>query len=403
MSVTLLLFAYARWLLLCNIVLHKRTNSQFKQIQDCTNNAIVAELNVVDAQKNVGIRNSNVLRNREKSSSHLHNSLHQMDSPVIRLPTCETEVSTTTATAVPSASASRIEMVPFTSITFFWLHSIDSVLLTVMGWPSRSLPCMLSMTASIVHSLLKLTKPNPRECWISVPLIGSPAFPARFKKRLLTNQCCAPISGCLFQEDKVKSFNIAQPLCFLFLALLLLKAMPPGLWGNFLEPRSVNLLFLCLVLPLLIQWHRILATTLDYICFRACKSIKVCSCKCLCYLCLHMFFWGPRGCCTPPILQKWQMYAMLLLTDTHLLAWFALLWSSDPKEAIHPWAQYRFNTEWDKFVIDFLFCFTYVPNAAALGHNTRHDPVLLFAVSSMLWSILYGSFLSVPMMVEYVR
>jgi hypothetical protein len=44
-------------------------------------------------------------------------------------------------------------------------------------------------------------------------------------------------------------------------------------------------------------------------------------------------------------------------------------------------------------VIDFLFCFTYVPNAAALGHKTRHDPVLLLAVSSMLWSILYGSFL----------
>ncbi len=102
--------------------------------------------------------------NHEKSSSHLHNSLHQMDSPVIRLPTCETDVSTTTATAVPSASTSRIEMVPFTSITFFWLHSIDSVLLTVMGWPSRSWPCMLSMTASIVHSLLKLTKPKPREC-----------------------------------------------------------------------------------------------------------------------------------------------------------------------------------------------------------------------------------------------
>jgi hypothetical protein len=66
MSVTLFLFAYAWWLLLCNIVLHKRTNSQFKQTQDCTNNAIVAELNVVDAQKNVGIRNSNVLRKLTK-------------------------------------------------------------------------------------------------------------------------------------------------------------------------------------------------------------------------------------------------------------------------------------------------------------------------------------------------
>ncbi len=53
-------------------------------------------------------------------------------------------------------------------------------------------------------------------------------------------------------------------------------------------------------------------------------------------------------------------------------------------------------------MIDFLFCFTYVPNAAALGHKTRHDPVLLLAISSMLWSILYGSFLSVSMMVEYV-
>lgn len=62
MSVTLFLFAYAWWLLLCNIVLHQRTNSQFKQTQDCTNNAIIAELNIVDAQKNVGIRNSNVLR-----------------------------------------------------------------------------------------------------------------------------------------------------------------------------------------------------------------------------------------------------------------------------------------------------------------------------------------------------
>lgn len=171
--------------------------------------------------------------NHEKSSSHLHNSLHQMDSPVIRLPTCETDVSTTTATAVPSASTSRIEMVPFTSITFFWLHSIDSVLLTVMGWPSRSWPCMLSMTASIVHSLLKLTKPKPRECWISVPLIGSPAFPTRFKKKLLTNRCCAPISGCLFQEDKVKSFNVVQPLCFLFLALLLLKSNASRSLGKF--------------------------------------------------------------------------------------------------------------------------------------------------------------------------
>jgi hypothetical protein len=142
---------------------------------------------------------------------------------------------------------------------------------------------------------------------------------------------------------------------------------------------------------------------LDYVCFQACKSIKVCSCKFLCYLCLHKFFWGPRGCCTPPILQKWQMYAILLLTDTHLLAWFALLlWSCDPNEAIHPCLQYRFNTEWDKFVIDFLFCFTYVPNTTALGHKTRHDPVLLLAVSSMLWSILYGSFLFVPMIVEYV-
>jgi hypothetical protein len=44
----------------------------------------------------------------------------------------------------------------------------------------------------------------------------------------------------LFQEDKVKSFNVAQPLRFLFLVLLLLKSNASGAFGKFctgvLEP-----------------------------------------------------------------------------------------------------------------------------------------------------------------------
>jgi hypothetical protein len=44
----------------------------------------------------------------------------------------------------------------------------------------------------------------------------------------------------LFQEDKVKSFNVAQPLRFLFLTLLLLKSSASGALGKFctrvLEP-----------------------------------------------------------------------------------------------------------------------------------------------------------------------
>jgi hypothetical protein len=44
----------------------------------------------------------------------------------------------------------------------------------------------------------------------------------------------------LFQEDEVKSFNVAQPLRFLLLALLLLKSNASGALGKFctgvLEP-----------------------------------------------------------------------------------------------------------------------------------------------------------------------
>jgi len=164
------------------------------------------------------------------------------------------------------------------------------------------------------------------------------AFPAEFKTRLLSNRCGPPIwvlvSGR--QSQILQSCPAFAPSLFGTAAAQ--KQCLRGFWQ--ILYWGAWTCFVCLYLPLLIQWHRILACISDYICLRTSKSSKACSCKCLCSLCLHMLFWGPWGC--TPLLTK--VANVCNIVNRPILACLALLlWSCHPNGAIHPWLQYRFT------------------------------------------------------------
>jgi hypothetical protein len=72
-----------------------------------------------------------------------------------------------------------------------------------MGRPSSSLPCRLSMASSIARSLLKLTKPKPRECpdSLSTITLASSTLPNG------RNASSSPLSVVLHDNPPTKHLN----------------------------------------------------------------------------------------------------------------------------------------------------------------------------------------------------
>jgi hypothetical protein len=161
--------------------------------------------------------------------------------------------------------------------------------------------------------------PIPTEkawCWISVPPEQSSLHFQLNSRQDSSQTDVVHLFGCLFQEDKVKSFKVAQPLRLLFLVLLLLKSNASGAFGKFCTGVLEPALFVSISLSRFNDTEFLLAsvTTFVWELPRAVRRALANACALFVFTCSF----GVPGVALP-FLQKWQMY-VILLTDPYLPA-----------------------------------------------------------------------------------